>query len=100
MNHTDPTKLEVSSASAPVNVPVFNCVIYLSHQDGRVSARVANLDGIELVGSDERDALTRIAAAFKERVKVALENKSELCWIDPVPEPNAGEQRRFMPVHL
>lgn len=100
MSDADPTKLDVSSTSAPVNVPVFNCVVYLSHQDGQVHARVANLHGLELVGSDERDALTRTVTAFKEQVRSAMESKTEIDWIDPIPEPTEGEQRRFIPVHL
>ena len=96
----DLNKHVVSNDSEPVSVPVFNCVVYLSQRDGTVVARVANIDGIEATGSDERDALTRIVAAFKEHVRTSTENKTEIAWVEPIPAPGPGEQRRFVPVHL
>ncbi len=96
----DLNKHIVSGDSAPVSVPVFNCVVYISQRDGTVVARVANIDGIEVTGSDERDALTRVVAAFKEHVRNHTENKNEIAWVEPIPDPEAGERRRFVPVHL
>ena len=93
-------ELNVNPDSSPVNVPVFNCVVYLTKLERGVAARVANLDGIELTGTDERDALTRTVAAFKALVQKHAENKSEIAWIDPIPDPKPGEQRQFVPVHL
>ncbi|MDA1013318.1 MAG: hypothetical protein O3A00_02570 [Planctomycetota bacterium] len=92
--------LNVNPDSTPVQVPVFNCVVYLSTHDGKVTARVANLAGLELIGSDERDALSRVVSAFKNHVRSLMESKSEIPWVEPIPGPESNESRRFIPVHL
>ena len=92
--------LNVNPDSAPVPVPVFNCVVYLSSREGRVIARVANLAGLEAVGNDERDALSQIVSAFKDAVRSLMEQGAGIPWVEPIPGPEDGERRRFIPVHL
>lgn len=84
----------------PADVPVFNCVVYLSRDAGGVRARVANLAGLESTASNEREALGKIVPAFRQRVAELMRAGTPIPWIDP-PEPAAeGEQTRFVPVHL
>ena len=85
----------------PADIPVFNCLVYVGPSpDGGVRARVANLAGIQVDASNERQALTRIVPAFKQRVSEFMNAQSEIPWIDPPPEPAEGESTRFIPVHL
>jgi hypothetical protein len=84
----------------PADVPVFNCVVYLSRGGGCVKARVANLAGFEAAAPSEREALAKIVPAFKQRVVELTKAGTPIPWIDP-PEPAAeGEQTRYVPVHL
>jgi hypothetical protein len=82
-------------------VPAFGCVVYVADvAGGGVRARVANLAGIEATADSERGALAKIVPAFKARVAEALARGEPIGWIEPVPEPEPGERRRFVPVHL
>jgi thiamine pyrophosphate-dependent acetolactate synthase large subunit-like protein len=83
------------------DVPVFNCIVYVSSAaDGGVQARVANLAGLECSAANEREALGKIVRAFKARVAEHLQNKSAIPWIEPPAAAVAGEQKRYIPVHL
>lgn len=83
------------------SVPVFNCVVYVSPaDDGGVRARVANLADLACTAGSERDALAKIVAAFKAHVGKLTQDSTPIPWIDPVPQPNADEQVRYVPVHL
>lgn len=94
----DKPKLDITSADTPV--PAFTCLVYISQDSGQVSARVANLAGIEASGSSERDVLGKIVPAFKKRVAELIRDDKEIPWIDP-PEPvRDNEQKRIVPVHL
>ena len=85
----------------PADIPVFNCPVYVGPSpDGGVRARVANLAGLQVDGSNERQALTRIVPAFKQRVSEFMNARSEIPWIEPPLEPEPAEQTRFIPVHL
>ena len=82
-------------------VPVFNCIVYVSPSaDGGVRARVANLPGIECSGANEREALGKVVAAFKQRASELLQSGNPIPWIEPPFAVKAGEQQRFIPVHL
>lgn len=88
-----------SGGQAPV--PVFNCVVYVSPAaQGGVQARVANLPGLHCTAAGERDALTQIVSAFKQRVAELVESGTPIPWIDPPPTPEPDEQQRLIPVHL
>ena len=89
----------IGDSSAPV--PVFSCVVYLSHNSGPgVRARVANLEGLECRAATEREALSRIVAAFKRRVSEPMQNETPIPWVEPAAEMELEEQKRFIPVHL
>ena len=94
-------KLDVSAASTPLEVPVFNCVVYIATvADGGVRARVANLADLRCEAGSEREALGKIVPAFKKRVAELTESGTPIPWIEP-PEPaQAEEQTRLIPVHL
>lgn len=95
---SDKAKLDITNPDAPV--PAFTCLVYVSQDSGQVSARVANLAGIQASGSSERDVLGKIVPAFKRRVAELMSSGEEIPWINP-PEPmRDGEQRRIVPVHL
>ena len=75
----------------------------LSHRvlpDGGVRARVANLAGLQVDASNERQALSRIVPAFKQRVSEFMNAQSAIPWIEPPLDPEPAEQTRFIPVHL
>ena len=82
-------------------VPVFNCLVYVSpNAGGGVRARVGNLAGIEFSADTERGALGQIVAAFKKRVGELTQSGVPIPWIEPPMPTEAGEQKRFIPVHL
>jgi len=103
MNKPDPqpsTNLEITGDQRPT-VPTFACLIYVSPtDDGKVSARVANLDGFEMTAATERDALQRISKQFKAHVLQKTEAGETIAWIDPPPKPAENEKVRSIPVHL
>ena len=83
------------------DVPVFSCIVYVSAvADGGVQARVANLAGLECSAASEREALGKIVRAFKARVAEHLQNNSPIPWVEPPVAAVAGEQKRYIPVHL
>ncbi len=93
--------LNVSGHSPPVQVPVFSCLVYISpHAGGGVRARVANLPGLECTAGSERAALGKIVPAFKQRLAELMSTGTPIPWIDPPTPAAAGEQTRFIPVHL
>ena len=87
---------------APAGTPVFNCVVHVAARDaeGTVHARVVNLAGIEARGRSEREALAQCVAAFKAAVGLATAANQPIPWIEPVPQPVAGETQRLIAVHL
>ncbi len=95
---TDKPKLDITNPDAPV--PAFTCLVYIANVDGKITARVANLEGIEASGSSERDVLGKIVPAFKKRVAELISGGEAIPWIDPPEPPRGGEQKRIVPVHL
>jgi nucleoside-diphosphate-sugar epimerase len=92
--------LHVSERTQPADVPVFECVVYISREDGTVRARVANLEGLECTATTEREALAQLVPVFKQRVAELMHNESPIPWIEPPNAPEPDEQTRFVPVHL
>ena len=89
------------TGDAKIPVPTFGCVVYVSKLDnGSTFARVANLEGISVTASSERESLSRLVPLFKKFVKEKLASGEVIPWLDPPPTPNVDEQRRFLPVHL
>ena len=75
-------------------------MVYISKVDEKLQGRVANLDGITVVGESERDVLASVVQQFKSAVSEILASKEEIPWIDPPLPKDADEQKRFLPVHL
>ena len=85
---------------AQVDVPAFPCIVHLAVEDGVYRGRVANLAGIEALGSTEREMLGIIVPIFKRTVAEFHQRGDSIPWITPVPEPKSPEIKRFIPVHL
>jgi hypothetical protein len=97
----DGVNLNVGDHSKPADVPVFNCIVYVSPDTGGgVRARVANLPGIGCIATSEREALGKIVPAFKRRVGELMRSETQIPWIEPPTPTEPGEQKRFIPVHL
>jgi hypothetical protein len=92
-------KFEITSPTG-ADVPAFTCIVYVSRADGNVSARVANLDGIQATAASEREVLAKVIPEFKKRVSELHSGGTEIPWIDPPKSPLEGEQKRIVPVHL
>jgi hypothetical protein len=93
--------LTVSDPAKRVDVPVFNCIVYVSPDaGGGVRARVANLAGLVCTAASEREALGKIVPAFKRRIGEQMHSETQIPWIEPPIPAEAGEQIRFIPVHL
>lgn len=87
--------------TAPAGTPVFNCIVNVGRTaDGSVRASVANLAGIVATGKSEREALSQLVAAFKQRVGVLHALGEPIPWIDPPTSPAANETQRLVAVHL
>ena len=84
----------------PGDVPAFPCIIHLTSDGGVYRGRVANLAGIEAVGNSERELLGKIVPLFKQAVAEFHQRGESIPWVKPVPEPENGECKRFIPVHL
>lgn len=84
------------------SVPVFNCIVILTRDaaTNRLTARVANLSGITAEGNAERELLMLLTKRFKAFVQDCIQNNRAIPWTDPPESPLAGEQQRFIPVHL
>lgn len=86
--------------AVPADVPVYNCIVYVSSSDDGYRARVANLADLECRGGSEREVLSKLVPAFKQRVEALSREGVDIPWIEP-PSPIAdGEQERLIPVHL
>ena len=92
----DQHKLDVTHR----NVPAFTCLVYVREVDGKVSARVANLEGIEAIADSERNVLAIVIPEFKKRIAGYVGEEKEIPWVDPPGPPRDDEQKRLVPVHL
>jgi hypothetical protein len=97
-----PKENESTCGTGGDSVPVFNCIVILTRdaESGRLRARVANLPGINAEGNAERELLMLLTKRFKAFVQECLQQNRRIPWIDPPDLPLAGEQQRFIPVHL
>lgn len=101
MGQPEGVERKASDHAKPADVPVFNCVVYVSPDaDGGVRARVANLPGLGCTAASEREALGKIVTAFKQRVSELMHNETQIPWIEPPTPAEPWEQKRFIPVHL
>ena len=90
-----------NNADRHEHVPVFSCLIYVSHGDnGQVRARVANLPGLQCAAASERQALAILVPSFKKRLVELMQTDTPIPWTDPPVPPEPQEQQRFVPVHL
>ena len=88
-------------AAKPAEIPVFDCIVYVSPDtDVGVRARVANLPGLECAAANEREALRKLVAAFKQRVSELTESETPIPWIEPPAPAEPEEMQRLIPVHL
>ena len=83
-----------------MDVPVFNIVVYISHVDGKVIARVANLPNLSFSASSEPMVLKKSITEVKQRLSQWHASQETIPWIDPVPPRSDSEQERLIPVHL
>ena len=100
MNSEPKNPIPQINHSDSVNVPTFGCIVYVSQVEGGIQARVANLADLNCVGASERDALSKIIPAFKQRIIEFMQAETEVPWIDPPAPIRGDEQKRFVPVHL
>jgi hypothetical protein len=91
-----------SCSTGPGSVPVFNCIVILTPVDDgkRLRGRVANLSGISAEGNSERELLMLLTKRFKAAMQQFVSQNAPIPWLDPPETPAAGEQQRFIPVHL
>lgn len=93
--------LHVHNDASTSDVPTFSCIAYVSRNpSGGVTARTANLEGIECTGATEREALGKLVSVFKEEVTDHMKGDQGVPWIDPPVDMEPDEQRRIIPVHL
>ncbi|TWU47928.1 hypothetical protein [Rubripirellula reticaptiva] len=98
---SDPQNTSLPVGSQPADVPSFGCIVYVrANPAGGVIARVANLDGIEIAGSTERDVLSRIVPQFKKKIQDHMAADKPIPWTEPPAAMTEGEQKRFLPMHL
>ena len=83
-------------------VPVFNCIVILTRlpDTGRLQGRVANLANLTAESNAERELLIVLTRRFKDFVRDCVKHQRPIPWINPPESPAAGEQQRFIPVHL
>ena len=94
-------ELNTNNRLKPSDVPVFNCIVYICPDSGGgVRARVANLPGLECKAASERDALSKIVPAFKQRVGELMRSNTPIPWIEPPASAESDEATRHIPVHL
>jgi len=86
--------------SVPMDVPVFNVLIYVKHEGGKVQARVANLPDLAFSASSEPGVLKQSITEAKSRLAKWHGAGETIPWVDPVPKLEDGEQERHVPVHL
>ena len=92
----------VRHISPPVEVPVFNCLVLVAPRNaaGNVVARAANLEGFSAEAPTEREALQKLVPAFKAKLAEHHASGEPIPWLDPPHPPAAGEQQRWIAVHL
>jgi len=82
------------------SVPVFDCHVLLRETSTGVTARTANLDGIEATGPTERDVLMAIVKTFKQTVQALRADGKPIPFREQPLTPEEDEVERWIPVHL
>jgi len=97
-----PASLSLPVVTPADPVPVYDCRVIFSGPDetGLLHGRVTNLEGVVATAKSERELLTRLVKAFKEVVVQSRNAGREVPWISSPDRPQAGEQQRWIPVHL
>jgi hypothetical protein len=95
-------RLRVKALGPPQDVPVFNCIVNVSRNaaDGLVTARMANLAGLEASGKSEREALAQLIAAVKTYLAARQTDRQPIPWLTTPVSPKTGEVQRFIALHL
>ena len=91
---------KIRPLSQPMEVPVFNCVIYVMKGPEDVQARVANLADLKFVGKTEPDVLRTTITEVKRMLSQWHSAGEEIPWLNPHQEMQPGEEVRYLPVHL
>src|SRR5262245_39405028 len=101
-NGADGSDVDPMSRMKSPETPVYNCVVIVSPRDeqGFVRARCATVAGLEAMGKSERDALSQVVSSFKATIARHLAAGLAIPWVEPPQQPAAGEQQRFIAVHL
>lgn len=86
--------------SQPADVPSFGCIVYLSKSGSGVRGRVANLEGIEVDGSDDRSVLGEVVKQFRRAISEGIASENGFHLIEPPMPKQPGERKVFLPVHL
>lgn len=100
MNHDEPNQ---QPRVVPLgSVPVFNCHVYVGPavEGTGYAARAANLPDLAAHGRTEREALQLLITQIKQLLAEHHAAGTSAAWLDPPLPPAAGEQQRFVPVHL
>ena len=102
MTNSEAEETRVRKIGPPEAVPVYNCVVIVSprNEAGVVVARVATLPDVVGEGESERQTLQKIVAEFKARLIRHRASGEAIPWLDPPQTPRAGEQCRWIAVHL
>lgn len=91
---------KIRPLSGPMDVPVFNIIIYISRAEGQVRARVANLPDLAFTASSEPMVLKQSITNVKEKLRAWKEADQPIPWLDPASPAVEGEEQRLVPVHL
>ena len=76
---------------------VYNLVVYIKRfKDGSYQARAANLALDPVVAGDTRSALESLVVSAKSWLRSAQQSP----WLETPAEPDAGEQKLLLPLHL
>ncbi|OYP34958.1 hypothetical protein [Rhodopirellula sp. MGV] len=80
--------------------PSMGCIVYIAKTETGVAGRVANLPGIVVTASNERDLMRQIVKQFKAEVAPIFARGEQPTWVDPLPQLAENERKVFLPVHL
>ena len=100
---SNPLEQLPDSGCGPVgSTPVFNCIVlFRSDEDtGAVSGRLANLPDCSAEASDERQLLIVLTRKFRDHLRKCAEAGTTPALSTDEIVPAAGEQQRFIPIHL
>lgn len=93
--------MELPQIPDPSSPPVFDCHVIISGPDdqGKLTGVVSNLPHLTANASNERALLQALVGQFKAYLQECQQKQQPITWSDPQ-TPVAGEQQRWIPVHL